>query len=181
MTPKMEPKPAGNEIVDVKTVLLTGPCSLDPFLLPCRAARSAAFIEIHTKSGDVVGLGETYAGYFVPEAVPPMVDFHKAILVGQDVLATPPQVLRASVVLKHGFTVYVSRWRGWQQQRATSTTDNAHTLPRTHHNKPRRTTTNQPTDRPTDRRRAWSAAGRSGATTARVRPCSRGSRRHCGT
>ena len=59
-------------ITNVKTILLTGPCSLDPFLLPCRAIRSAAFIEIHTKSG-IIGCGETYAGYFVPEIVPDII------------------------------------------------------------------------------------------------------------
>lgn len=71
-------------ITDVKTVLLTGPCTLDPFLSEARRVRSAAFIEIHTDVG-VTGLGETYAGYFCPEIVPEIVEFFKPILVGQNV------------------------------------------------------------------------------------------------
>ena len=71
-------------ITDVKTVLLTGPCTNDPFLLECRKLRSAAFIEIRTDTG-LVGLGETYAGYFCPELVPEAVEFFRPILVGQDV------------------------------------------------------------------------------------------------
>ncbi len=71
-------------ITDVRTVLLTGPCTNDPFLREARKLRSAAFIEIHT-SGKLVGLGETYAGYFCPEAVPAIVDFFRPILIGQTV------------------------------------------------------------------------------------------------
>jgi L-alanine-DL-glutamate epimerase-like enolase superfamily enzyme len=69
-------------ITDVKTVLLTGPYSADPYILACRPRRSAAFVEIHTDAG-VIGLGETYAGYFFPESVPGIVDFFKPILIGQ--------------------------------------------------------------------------------------------------
>lgn len=72
------------KIVDVRTVLLTGPATLDPFLVACRRRRSAAFIEIHTDAG-LVGCGETYAGYFCPELVPAVVDFYKPILLGQGV------------------------------------------------------------------------------------------------
>jgi galactonate dehydratase len=72
------------KITDVQTVLLTGPCTNDPFLSECRKRRSAAFIEIHTDSG-LVGLGETYAGYFCPELVPEVVKFFKPILIGQTV------------------------------------------------------------------------------------------------
>jgi L-alanine-DL-glutamate epimerase-like enolase superfamily enzyme len=72
------------KITDIQTVLLTGPYSKDPFILECRPRRSAAFIEIHTDT-DLVGLGETYAGYFFPEAVPAIVDFFKPILLGQTV------------------------------------------------------------------------------------------------
>jgi len=70
------------KIIDVKTVLLTGPCTNDPFLLEIRKRRSAAIVEIITDSG-YIGLGETYAGYFCPEAVPAIVDFFRPILVGQ--------------------------------------------------------------------------------------------------
>ncbi len=72
------------KITDVKTVLLTGPCTHDPYLSQCRKRRSAAFIEIHTDTPHV-GLGETYAGYFFPEGVPAIVEFFKPILLGQSV------------------------------------------------------------------------------------------------
>jgi L-alanine-DL-glutamate epimerase-like enolase superfamily enzyme len=71
-------------ITDVRTTLLTGPCTNDPFLREARKLRSAAFIEILT-DGPHTGLGETYAGYFCPEAVPAIVEFFKPILVGQNV------------------------------------------------------------------------------------------------
>lgn len=72
------------KITDVRTVLLTGPCTDDPFLSEARKRRSAAFIEIHTDVG-VTGIGETYAGYFCPENVPSIVDFFTPILIGQNV------------------------------------------------------------------------------------------------
>jgi galactonate dehydratase len=72
------------KITDVRTVLLTGPCTNDPFLREARKLRSAAFIEIAT-DGPHTGLGETYAGYFCPETVPAIVEFFKPILVGQNV------------------------------------------------------------------------------------------------
>jgi galactonate dehydratase len=72
------------KITDVQTHLLSGPCTLDPFLSQARRMRSAAFIEIHTDAG-VCGLGETYAGYFCPEVVPAIVEFFKPILMGQNV------------------------------------------------------------------------------------------------
>lgn len=71
------------KITDVRTVLLTGPCTNDKFLLEARQRRSAAFVEIHTSDSKLTGLGETYAGYFAPELVPHIVDFFKPILVGQ--------------------------------------------------------------------------------------------------
>lgn len=72
------------KITDVKTVLLTGPCTNDRFLTEARPIRSAAFIEIHTDT-EYIGLGETYIGYFLPESVPAIVNFFKPILVGQNV------------------------------------------------------------------------------------------------
>lgn len=70
-------------IVDVTTVLLTGPSTADPWLLPFKKLRSAAFIEIRTDSGDV-GVGETYAGYFFPESVSLIVDYLAPILRGAE-------------------------------------------------------------------------------------------------
>ena len=51
-------------ITDVRTVLLTGPSTNDPYL--GRTRRSAAFVELITDT-ELTGLGETYAGYFIPE------------------------------------------------------------------------------------------------------------------
>lgn len=75
-------------ILDVRTTLLTGPSTNDPFLREARQLRSAAFIELITDSPHV-GLGETYAGYFCPEAVPAIVEFFRPILVGQPVEDVP--------------------------------------------------------------------------------------------
>lgn len=72
------------KITDVRTVLLTGPCTEDPYLSELRKWRSAAFIEVYTDEG-IVGLGETYAGYFCPEVIPEIVEFFRPILVGQGV------------------------------------------------------------------------------------------------
>jgi galactonate dehydratase len=72
------------KITRLETVLLTGPCTNDPFLAECRHRRSAAFIEVHTDTG-LIGIGETYAGYFCPELVPETVRFFEPILVGQNV------------------------------------------------------------------------------------------------
>ncbi len=69
------------KITDVKTVLLTGPLTLDPSLLQLRRMRSAAFVEIHTDT-ELIGIGETYTGYHAPEIVPEIVEFFKPILVG---------------------------------------------------------------------------------------------------
>lgn len=66
----------------MKAVLLTGPCTNDPYLSESRKRRSASLIEVVTDSG-LVGIGETYAGYFCPELVSGIVEFFKPILVGQ--------------------------------------------------------------------------------------------------
>lgn len=71
------------KILDVRTTLLTGPSTNDPFLREARKLRSAAFIEVITEGP--VGIGETYAGYFCPEVVPSVVDFFRPIIVGQTV------------------------------------------------------------------------------------------------
>jgi L-alanine-DL-glutamate epimerase-like enolase superfamily enzyme len=72
------------KITDVQTILLTGPCTNDPYLSEARHRRSAAFIRVLTDSPHH-GLGETYAGYSLPEAVPVIVDFFKPILIGRNV------------------------------------------------------------------------------------------------
>lgn len=70
------------KITDVRTILLTGPSTNDPYLSAFRKRRSAAFIQVTADDG-ITGVGETYAGYFCPEAVPEIVDFFKPILLGQ--------------------------------------------------------------------------------------------------
>src|SRR5438094_8567329 len=76
------------KITDVQTVLLTGPCTNDPFLSECRKRRSAAFIEIHTDSG-LRGLGESYNGYRCAELHPPAVAYFAPILLGRNGDAVP--------------------------------------------------------------------------------------------
>lgn len=71
-------------IKDVKTILLTAPCTNDPYLSEARRLRSAAFVQIQTADG-LVGVGETYGGYFLPESVPAVVDFFKPVLIGKAV------------------------------------------------------------------------------------------------
>ena len=70
------------KITDLRSVLLTGPSTNDPYILEARPRRSAALFQIITDTQHV-GLGETYAGSFCPEAVPAIVEFFKPILVGQ--------------------------------------------------------------------------------------------------
>jgi L-alanine-DL-glutamate epimerase-like enolase superfamily enzyme len=71
------------KITRVRTVLSTAP-QRDIFM-KSRTRRSAAFIIIETDT-ELTGLGETYAGYFVPEVVPGIVEFYEPILVGQSPL-----------------------------------------------------------------------------------------------
>jgi L-alanine-DL-glutamate epimerase-like enolase superfamily enzyme len=89
-------------IAGVTTTLLTGPSTGDPWLLPFKRLRSAAFVEIRLDSG-VVGIGETYAGYFFPEAVPLVVDYLAPVLTGATPFDDPadldPSVLGARMRL----------------------------------------------------------------------------------
>lgn len=70
------------KITDVETILLSAPRTCDPYSND-RQMRSAAVVEIHTDVG-VSGIGEPYAGYFVPELIPPVVEFYKPVLIGAD-------------------------------------------------------------------------------------------------
>ncbi len=79
-------------IDDVRTVLLTGPCTEDPWLTPFKQRRSAAFVEVD--GGGLVGVGETYLGYFFPEAVPLVVEYVKPILLAAETLDVPALVKR---------------------------------------------------------------------------------------
>ena len=71
------------KITRIRTILCTAP-QKDIFM-KARERRSAALIQIETDAG-LTGLGETYAGYFVPEMVPGIVEFYAPILVGQSPL-----------------------------------------------------------------------------------------------
>lgn len=71
------------KITRVRTLLSTAP-QRDVFM-KSRIRRSAAFIVIETDT-ELTGLGETYAGYFVPEMIPTMVEFYAPILEGQSPL-----------------------------------------------------------------------------------------------
>lgn len=71
------------KITGVRTLLCTAPQK--DIHLKARERRSAAFILIETDT-ELTGLGETYAGYFIPEAVPEIVSFYAPVLVGQSPL-----------------------------------------------------------------------------------------------
>jgi L-alanine-DL-glutamate epimerase-like enolase superfamily enzyme len=69
------------KITQIRTVLCSAPqCDAH---MPSRRMRSAAFILVETDT-EHVGIGETYAGYFVPEMVPGVVEFYAPILIGAD-------------------------------------------------------------------------------------------------
>jgi galactonate dehydratase len=72
------------KISDVQTILLTGPSTNDPFFREARKWRSASYVEITTDDG-MTGLGEAFLGYFLPEAVPAMIEFFRPVLIGQGV------------------------------------------------------------------------------------------------
>ena len=82
-------------ITDVRTVLLTGPSTGDPFLAAFKRLRTAAFVEIHTDSRHI-GIGETYVGYHLPELVPLVVDYVRPILLGAETLDPPTLLARMS-------------------------------------------------------------------------------------
>ena len=70
-------------ITDVRPVLLTHPYGSDP-----AGRRSACFVEVETDAG-ITGIGETYAGVYVPEIAASIVELFKPLVLGQD--ATSPE------------------------------------------------------------------------------------------
>lgn len=70
-------------IASVESVLLSGPSSNDRWITTAKRWRTAAFVEIEADNG-LVGVGETYAGYFAPELVGPVVDYVRPILLAAD-------------------------------------------------------------------------------------------------
>lgn len=69
------------KITDVECILFTARWTEDP-TFP-NVPHSTAFLRVHTDEG-LTGLGESMLGYFVPEAVPPLVDFFRPALIGRD-------------------------------------------------------------------------------------------------
>lgn len=65
-------------IVDVRPVLLTAPYGVAGAQA---SRRSACFVEVETDAG-ITGLGETYAGVYVPELAAAIVNWFKPFLVG---------------------------------------------------------------------------------------------------
>ena len=65
-------------ITDVRPVLLTHPYGTEP-----GGRRSACFVEVETDAG-ITGVGETYAGVYVPEVAASIVELFKPLVVGQD-------------------------------------------------------------------------------------------------
>lgn len=78
-------------ITSVEPVLLSGPASNDRWITVAKRRRTVALVEIHTDSG-LVGVGETYAGYFAPELVAPVVDYVRPILLAADFAADAEDV-----------------------------------------------------------------------------------------
>ncbi len=65
-------------ITDVRPVLLTHPYGTEP-----QGQRSACFVEVETDAG-ITGIGETYAGVYVPEIAASIVGLFKPLVLGQD-------------------------------------------------------------------------------------------------
>jgi L-alanine-DL-glutamate epimerase-like enolase superfamily enzyme len=74
-------------VTDVRPVLLTHPYGTEP-----GGRRSACFVEVETDAG-ITGVGETYAGVYVPEVAAQIVEVFKPLVVGQDP-TTPEGVFR---------------------------------------------------------------------------------------
>jgi L-alanine-DL-glutamate epimerase-like enolase superfamily enzyme len=66
------------KITDVRPVLLTHPYGSGP-----EGRRSACFVEVETDAG-ITGVGETYAGVYVPEVAAAIVELFKPLVLGQD-------------------------------------------------------------------------------------------------
>ena len=65
-------------ITDVRPILLT-----HPYGSGLEGRRSACFVEVETDAG-ITGVGETYAGVYVPEVAASIVELFKPLVVGQD-------------------------------------------------------------------------------------------------
>jgi L-alanine-DL-glutamate epimerase-like enolase superfamily enzyme len=109
--PLRSPEYAAMKITRVRTILSTAP--QQDLYMKARARRSAAFIVIETDT-ELTGLGETYAGYFIPEAIPSIVEFYAPILVGQsplDVVVLSRRMVTTGRILAHvGLGSIVLSW-----------------------------------------------------------------------
>lgn len=65
-------------VTDVRPVLLT-----HPYGSGTEGRRSACFVEVETDAG-ITGVGETYAGVYVPEVAASIVELFKPLVLGQD-------------------------------------------------------------------------------------------------
>ncbi|GAA2119466.1 mandelate racemase/muconate lactonizing enzyme family protein [Actinomadura napierensis] len=77
------------KITDVRTVLLTAPYGVEG---AHTRRRSAAFVEVETDEG-LVGIGETYAGVYLPDLVPGIVELYRQVLVGREI-TSPARLYR---------------------------------------------------------------------------------------
>lgn len=88
-------------ITDVRSHLITARWAGDPYF-PVQL-HTTALIEVLTDT-EVTGVGETMLAYFIPEAVAPIVDFYKPLLVGKD-----PQRIRSIIERLYVASVYWGR------------------------------------------------------------------------
>jgi L-alanine-DL-glutamate epimerase-like enolase superfamily enzyme len=68
-------------IMSVEAILFTNRWSDDPTFPD--VPHGGAFVRVRTDEG-LEGVGEPLLGYFIPEAVPPLVDFFRPVLLGRD-------------------------------------------------------------------------------------------------
>jgi L-alanine-DL-glutamate epimerase-like enolase superfamily enzyme len=78
-------------IVEIRPVLLTSPYGRPGAHV---SRRSACFVEVVTEDG-IVGLGETYAGVYVPELAAAIVDWFRPLLIGHDA-SRPNEIYRSA-------------------------------------------------------------------------------------
>jgi L-alanine-DL-glutamate epimerase-like enolase superfamily enzyme len=93
-------------VTDLRTILVTTTWTADPAWSSGAAfRRSAALVEVVTDEG-LTGLGETVMGYFCPEAVPPIAEWARTLLVDASVGLDPLRPERA-------FDELAQRCRWW--------------------------------------------------------------------
>jgi L-alanine-DL-glutamate epimerase-like enolase superfamily enzyme len=86
------------KITDIRPVLLTAPYGVEGVHV---TQRSCCLVEVNTDEA-ITGLGETYAGVYVPELVAAIIEFFKPYLVGHDA-TNPNEVYRTAYRLSSYF------------------------------------------------------------------------------